>query len=294
MRLEKSYSAPVSNFVTIYFSKDRPLQLDLTLQSNFLCHYQWAGQEEYVIYKASNEEYERAYQRVKEENQPINFVKETDFKKNLISVLDKNHWKYVMFVVDDTIFTGNYSAFDIGNALDFMPEAIGFSLRLGKNTEYCYPHASDNIMPPINPANIPSCPEIHMANWWNNKFGDFAYPLELSSSVYRARDILGMLRILPFDNPNSLEWELDKIKRGFISKPMLLFYEKSVAFSNPVNKCQDFNNNRFANVPEYATRNLLALYKKGFRANPKTYIGFTSNGCHQEVELDFIKVGEEF
>ena len=74
---------------------------------------------------------------------------------------------------------------------------------------------------------------------WTSGESDFAYPLEVSSSVYRVSDIEPLLKHLDFSNPNILEATLDANKSTYqATKPNLLCYGSSVAFCNPANKVQ--------------------------------------------------------
>ena len=55
-------------------------------------------------------------------------------------------------MVDDNIFVKDFLLKEIIEALDRNPRAIGFSLRLGRNTGYCYMQGRDQSLPPFNDA----------------------------------------------------------------------------------------------------------------------------------------------
>ncbi len=266
--------------ITVYFSKNRPLQLDLALSSNQTQSLQWNSQKEIVLYKCDNEDYEKAYEQVKKEHSSVEFIKEDNFKKDLLRILKSK--TYVLFVVDDSIFTNPYSLRDICFAMDIFQGAVGFSLRLGKNTEHCYPIEMKNDIPDFQSLGN----EVCAFNWTSVGNGDFGYPLELSSSFYRMKDINIMLENCQYNTPNSLEWALSQNLVLVKDLPFLLSYEKSVAFSNPINKVQKENNNRVGINPDFIPEKLLEIYLRGGRIKHENFSGFISNGCHQEVEME--------
>lgn len=273
--------------LTVYFSKNRPLQLDLCLSSNQKQSLQWNSQKEVVIFKADTPSFYDAYMQVKEEHGSVLFFQENDFKKNLLDLIKGRD--YLLFVVDDTIFTNPYSLRDICFAMDIFQGAVGFSLRLGQNTENCYPINMKNEIPLFQALGN----DIYAINWTEVSVGDFGYPLELSSSFYRTKSIKTILDNCKYNTPNSLEWAMSQNLPLVKDLPFLLCYEKSVAFSNPINKVQLENNNRAGKSPENSVENLLEVYLKGGRIDYESFDGFLSDGCHQEIDLPIIFEEEE-
>jgi hypothetical protein len=269
--------------VTVIVSLDRPLQLDLTLTTYEKYTLNRNKRNEYVIYKASNERYEKAYSQVAEEHPDIKFIKENGFKSNLYNCIKNKD--FVLFVVDDCIFTRKYSIRNVCVLLETYQGTLGFSLRLGNNTKFCYPLNIENDIPQIQPLGG----GVQAFSWKEAGAGDFSYPLEVSSSVYRVENIKPIIEGLTYTNPNTLEWVMYNYIPRLINKPFLLCYETSPAFCNPINKVQTENNNRAGLNPEYSAENLLVLYEQGYRINYEFFDGFISNGAHQEVDLTFIK-----
>lgn len=267
----------------IFFSKDRPMQLDASLRSFLRSCTSSQKVNLKVIYRCSNDWFENQYKLLILEYTQVDFIKESTFKYDVISQLKGSD--YVIFCVDDTIFTNGFSLDDIIVALEQHTDAIGFSLRLGVNTVYCYPLNKYQRLP--NFERIGN--KILKFNWVNAE-GDFGYPLELSSSIYRTQDILNLITSLDFFNPNTFESKLDQSKSIFYrSKPSLLCYKVSVAFSVPLNIVQTAWKNRFSNNTNYSPENLLELFEKGFRIDIEEFQNFVSNACHQEVEVNFQK-----
>jgi GT2 family glycosyltransferase/acetyltransferase-like isoleucine patch superfamily enzyme/Flp pilus assembly protein TadD len=280
-----TFDEPFHTLVTLAFSKDRALQLHAALQS-FLLH--WQDKENVqmtikVLYTASNYFHERQYLQLMEELPEVQFVREKDFKTDLLAALAGH--EQVLFMVDDNIFVRDFRYSDVVDALGRRPRALGFSLRLGKNTLYSYMVDKEQTAPEFDRINK----DVLCYDWTTSEY-DFGYPLEVSSSVYRIPDILPLLTQLPFNNPNTLEAAIDANKSLFgESRAELLCFEKSVTFCNPLNKVQAVcAGNRSGTEEQSHPDRLGNLFRKGYRIDVGKFSGFTSKGCHQEVDLPFV------
>ena len=295
------------NLRTIIFSKDRPLQLHGTLESFRLRCLESSTVPVSVIYRATSSEYVNGYERLKKEfamKLSIDWIEETNFKKNLLDqLIDSKGQKsgligrifgrkvmlrhlYVLFLVDDNLFIRDFSIETTLATLGKNPTSIGFSLRVGKNTHYCYSNSCQQAFPEfINAA------EGVLSFHWPGCEGDFGYPIEVSSSVYRTKDLLSLLQNLPYSNPNRLEQALSVSSRLFARKqPKLLCFDRSVAFCVPVNKVQNILDNRAGSSEEYSSEALNQLFLKGYRIDVEKLNGFTPDAAHQEIELPLTKV----
>lgn len=308
----------MNNIITLIFSKNRPLQLDLLLNSFYLNCLQSDSTDIYVVYTC-DDQYENSYnqlikeQKEKERNN-ITFIYENQFasfKSSFIYNLQNTKYEYVMFLVDDNIFTNKFDLLQIKSLLEHNPDAIGFSLRLGKNTKNCYPLKKEQEIPKdigynyiINFSSLFEIldkrflPEVDFRVFafdWTKSQLDFNYPLEVSSSIYRVKDIFFLLRDSKYKNPNELEAQLYANLHYFYNKLKLLSYYRSVAFCAPMNKVQNVVlNNRFSNMNMFSEESMLTMYKNGFRIDPVKFEGFISNGCHQEVALYTLEEYEEY
>ena len=275
-------SAPL---VIIIFSKDRPLQLEATIGSFFL-HCRNPGEMIIrIIMKASNTLYEQAYRELEEEYAPhsgIKWIKEIDFRRQLLQLLPP--FDYVLWLVDDNIFIRDFDLNECRRLLETNLDALGYSLRLGENTTYCYPLDRRQELPEFKRISETTC-----KYGWTTATHDFGYPLELSSSLYRTRDLLPLLESVHFFDPNSLEAALAVQAGSYRTAfPYLLCGEKSVTFCNPVNKVQTtMAVNRAGNDGSYSPEALLELFNKGKRIDPAPFDGFIPNACHQELPLTF-------
>lgn len=193
---------------------------------------------------------------------------------------------YVLFCVDDNLFIREFSLARIISALQESPQALGFSLRLGINASFSYALNTAQALPDFHPLEG----QVLEFNWVGAEH-DFNYPLEVSSSVYRAAQIIPLLNELIFENPNLLESEMAAQSWRFREDlPRLLCFKTSVAFCNPINLVQNvFLENRSGLEYHYPVELLSDMFDQGERIDVKAFTGFVPVSCHQEVGLIFRK-----
>ena len=272
--------------VGLLFSKDRAMQLDATIRSFCIYCHDMQNIHIKVLYAASNLENEQQYQELAKTYPQIEFIREVNFQSQVLASIAT--YEYVLFLVDDNIFVRDFSIKNMIESLNTYPDALGFSLRLGTNTSYCYPLRVDQQL-----LTFSSVEHGFILFDWTLAEYDFAYPLEVSSSVYRTYDIICILQD-SFVNPNTLEAYLNNRKMAFSHKNLLLCNQYSYTFCNPVNKVQNTFNNRAGETFYYSIEQLREMFAKGYRIKVEEYSGFIPNACHQEVNLTFIKVDQEF
>lgn len=303
----------------ILFSKDRAMQVDATLQSFFAHCLDPENAEIVILYACSNEQHIKQYMQLSqdwEKNPQIIFYKEKHFRKDLLNILNPfskwnlNNLRYklllftdpriskrlqnvvavpftdavVLFLVDDTIFTSEFLLKEISTALATNSDALGFSLRLGKNISHSYMLRRDEIQPIFYEVG-----STLLKFRWTDGDMDFGYPLEVSSSAYRLVDVISSLTSVSFSNPNYLEGGMNLNKKRFLtSRPNLLCYPISKAFCNPINLVQNVSlENRRAEQVQYSTDELAALFDQGKRIKINSFHHFVPNSCHVEANLIF-------
>jgi hypothetical protein len=268
--------------VAVVFSKNRPLQLDLALNSLYLNCEDVENLDINVIYKADIG-FQYAYNILMGDHSDVNFIKESNFKGNVLHCLyNKADDALVLWLVDDTVITNKFNINKIAHLLRKNKNALGFSLRLGYNTKYCY---SLNINQEV-PKMFKASKDDIIAYCWPGCDGDFGYALEVSQSMYRINDLWDILSKFEYNGPNQLEQVLFENLRFFVHMPIMLCFETSVAFSNPLNKVQSVAmGNRANNNKRYSVENLLNLYEKGVRIDPNEFYGFVSESAHQEKDI---------
>ena len=176
-----------------------------------------------ALYTVSNPEQERTTTGLSPNTRPWS-LREQNFRADLLKLFAS--YEYVLFLVDDNVFVRDFSLADVIADLRAQPDAIGFSLRLGRNTTYCYPLDKPQPIPEFETLGSGAL----KFNWTTAEL-DFNYPLEVSSSVYCVSDVLSVLKGLDFGNPNALEAQLAVCARGFqCNRSALLCFRQSVTF----------------------------------------------------------------
>jgi glycosyltransferase involved in cell wall biosynthesis len=273
------------NCIVLIFSKDRALQLDAALRS-LLLHCKDADSTLLlVLFTASTPVHAAQYSQLAEEYQLypfLQFVRERDFRSDVLALLAP--YDYVLFVVDDNMFVRDFRLSGVIESLQKNRDALGFSLRLGENTTYCYPVDQEQRLPEFQAA------RQGILTWnWTTAELDFGYPLEVSSSVYRTDDIMPFLSMLSFNNPNTLEERMSSHNSAFRNeKPFLLCFEQSATFCAPLNIVQTAWPNRASAKLEYNPDSLARLFRKGYRIDISAYDDFLPKACHEEVELKLL------
>jgi hypothetical protein len=267
---------------TLIFSCNRVLQLDGVLRA-LLWHQQDAEHTEIIVlFAAKTPRHAAQYDWLIRDfaRYPfIRFVAERHFYSDVLSLLALH--ELVLFMVDDNIIVRDFCLRDAVAMLHRMPQALGFSLRLGTNTNYCHGPEATYEPPPFTPLGQ----GILSFDWTTGPY-DFGYPLEVSSSLYRTDDMLPLLATIQFDNPNLFEalmsWNTDRFRTD---KPLLLCYETSVTFCAPMNIVQTTFGNRDSGNPIYASEHLATRFARGDRLDIAAHSGFVPRGCHQVVDL---------
>ncbi len=302
--------------IGVVFSRDRALQLDATLRS-FFRHC--ADPEEialYVLFRATDARHERQYHELMMEYAGrVQFVPEAQFRQDLLQLLTfasndvrpglflrltsrltpifkplagmfspVSAHSHVLFTVDDNLFIQHFSLRSTKEMLDTHPHALGFSLRLGRNITYSYIKDKQQRLPEFE-----HVADRYLRFDWTRSEDYFAYPLEVSSSTYRLKQILPLLIRTRFRGPNSLEAQMSTQVDSFRSVfPQMLCFSRSVAFCNPLNMVQTEWTNRASGRQDYSSIALAARFDEGQRISVEDYDAFVPNACHQEVELAFV------
>ncbi len=299
----------------LLFSRDRAMQLDATLRSFYTCCQDPDLLDLAVLYKATTLLHSKQYAGLQAAYPQVHFISQASFRHDVLDhlyqepsgplrffrrlILSLGHRlgaanrllpfagpiPYGLFLVDDNLFVRRFNLEPVLLSLQSDPSALGFSLRLGSNTTFCYPQNRTQSLPPLEAFH--SDGEIFRFNW-TRADGDFGYPLEVSSSIYRLAELLPVLDRLQFTNPNRMESYLShKAPLFSTSRPWLLCFGQSVTFCDPINKIHTDYANRAGSDPTYTADHLAELYEQGYRIDVNAYLGFIPSGCHQEEKLVF-------
>lgn len=270
----------------IVFSRDRPLQLDGLLQSirrHVTDPYRLRLD---VLYRATTSAMRNLYWSVSAEHEGVRFTREAAFRRDLRRLVPPDG--FVLFLTDDSLFVDAVTIDDVIGSLAQASDALGFSLRLGRNTTYCYTKDRAQAAPNMEPGRRP---QVLSFDWTDAEL-DFGYPLELSSSVYRAADLAGPLARLRYRNPNTLEGQLAReAARYRRSQPRLLCFEQSRVLSIPVNVVQDVSRNRAGSRSDASIDALARAYRDGQRLQVDAYAGHVARAAHEELPLQLVPTG---
>lgn len=270
-----------SDIIGLIFSKDRAMQLQAVIDSFFLHCVDPDRIQLKILYKASDKLSRSLYDKLKSKFANVTLIEESAFRQQVIDIVTES--RNILFMVDDNIFVRDFRLGRIIDGLKANPDAIGFSLRLGRNTCYNYNRNLHMTMPDFYVVGD----GILKYNWTDQKY-DFGYPLEVSSSIYRADEILPLLQQLDFPNPNMLEGLMAANANLFHqARSTLLCYDLSVTFCNPINLVQTVCTNKTSNNNQYSAANLAAMFAEGYSIDINEYNGLIPLGCHQDVELFF-------
>jgi hypothetical protein len=278
----------------VIFSKDRAYQLDGLLHS-----LAWATGEPLdatVLYTVSTEQHERQYQQLQREwhggfVHGVRFILQSNFGEDMQLLLRMA--RRVLLLTDDSIFTHHVDLRAVDKLLD-VPEVLGVSLRLGRNTTHCWMAGRDQVLPTFTPADGGA-----LTFRWTDADGDFGYPFDLSSSAYRTDDLIPyvgdyLLRtpedILPYlesklRGPNHMEDTLWGAAHEFIDRsPWLACFETSAAFACPWNRTAAdpaYARNRAGEDPELSAQALADAFDRGGRFDVAQYRGLVTRGAHE-------------
>jgi len=274
--------AKTADLVT--FSYNRPMQLYAFLESVDL--YVTNLKETHVIYRASDDTYEKGYQIVKETFPDIVFYRQgknpkKDFKPLTLKASFKSPSKYIIFAVDDIIIT---DFIDINEGIKYLKniDAYGFFYRLGKNITFNYPRNAKDKVPEL----FELSDDIYQWCFKSARQGYWRYPNTVDLTLYAKKDIRKDLKSLPFTSPNTLEgrWHT---RSGKVIARNALCYQHSKMINIPVNLVQSTFRNR--NTAEYTPKELLEIFNNGMKIDIAAFFKINNKSSHMDYPLPFIE-----
>lgn len=252
------------------FSKNRACQLDLLLRSIKRFFQDWRAFQFNLLYTYDSDFFAKGYEILKKEQPEFNYVKEKDFKTDVINLVSSDK-PYTMFYVDDNVYKRPFSIL----CLEFKKfkettSIVTLSLRMDPGIQRCY---TMNL-------NTPPPKFIEHGLWeWRGQQGDWGYPMSIDGSIFRTQQLLPLLLDLPYNSPNTMEGVLANRP---INLPYMLCFQESVVINIPANKVQNDNNNRHGNITaEYLNRE----YVSGKRIQLESLLSEKYIAPHHEVSL---------
>lgn len=264
----------------IVVSKDRAAQLDLLLRS-VTCHADHLIDSLAVIWDASDTEFEQAYTICEEEHPSVDFYQEDHFANDLTWQVEHAD-DHVMFLTDDSWFYREAPYLDPCAVLSSEPDVICFSLRLGGNTNICYPLKGrwQNIPPFDNGGG-------YYVWEWGKGDADFGYPASMDGHIFRKRDVMNFCHSdSHWWNPNTFE---DVMCRGVYhsSRSSMACFEQSILVGIPANRTsRSHPGNRYGQTFFVDHEYLNNKYLDGERIQFPNVHPDTIHGAHQEMNLE--------
>jgi hypothetical protein len=273
---------PIDKMNIIIFSKDRAAQLDLLLRSmKRMFPESHKSRDIHVLYTYSDEAFGAGYVRTITMHPDIHYAYENKgkFKEDLLKLISKDRY-FTMFFVDDNVFK---NPFNIGceEVKEFVhrEDIACVSLRLCPRIDYCY---TMNV-----PMAVPTFPESNRLIWtWSQASpGDWSYPMSLDGHLFKTKEILPLLNLLNYSNPNTLEGNL---ANSPFNIPRMICFEDSKIFNIPANKVQNVNGNRHGN---YSATDINEQFMRGKRFSLEKILNnpaaIKNTSCHQDIPLEW-------
>ena len=260
----------------LIFSKNRPLQLQGLIKS--LLHYSNVDSKKINVLYKYDDQYLEGINNLKYIHQEINFIKETDFNKQVKEFLG-NGEKFCSFFVDDIIVKDNFDFTIPCKILELNPHIMTFSLRLGTHLTFCYALNSSQLVPNgvINSG-------IFIWNWKNSQH-DWNYPLSLDGHIFRKSDIESWSSHLSFKNPNQYESQLQSVRSNFVMPDICCSFLKSKIFNLPLNRVQNEFQNRCEDI---SIDDLYELWKSKKEIDYLKFENFMNKSVHEPLSLPLV------
>lgn len=247
------------------------MQLDLLLRTLP------PGLNVHVLYRGDPDEYREAVSSYN----GVSLCREQQFYDDTLQLIRSAQDDCIMLLTDDTIFiTSDVSLGRAREALRSDVTSLVFSLRLGTNTTWCY--MLDSAQRPANATSR----DGEVLRWYvQGSTGDFEYPFDLSSSIYRRADLIQRIEQLPgrFRNPNELEAMLSRMPMH--PNATMLSFVRSVATSVPMNVTQELWTNKHCGTNETCTYALRKAWQRGQRFKIPSKLK-TPKSAHECIQFE--------
>lgn len=258
---------------TIIPSKDRAAQLDLLLRSMKRFVTELADNTTMISWVASSDEFRSGYERVRAEHPEFVFVERDEFRADFKKMALSGEEGYLQILVDDDVFVAPFSVND-KEFLDFAgDEAISaLSLRMSPGTTYCYTENVSTGQPWFR---------SDRAWCWPGRRGDWGYPHSIDGSIWRRRDVRGIIS----GGNYALVHELEPALRYGMTRPLALCYASPRVRGVAANTVQDdvgANRHGGGDAAEINRR-----YLDGGRLLMDNIVAASPNSPHFEIELEW-------
>ena len=262
----------------IIFSKNRPCQLHLLLES-INTNASFLFDKITVLYK-SEDFYKTNYEKVKNRFFDTIFVEEFSFKQNLLNLID-NDYGATTLLVDDSIIYEPVDASKENILKDVVNNNFIFSLRLGKNCTYSHPANLHYLLKEHKET------EQFILLDYTKQAGDFNYPLSTDGHIYKTELLKTLLDNTNFNNPNTLEANLQYFAITNQIPKIIKSFKKSKLVSVPVNIVNTVFKNRCGLDYQLTTEDLNNKYTANQIIDFANLQFINIDGPHKELNYTF-------
>ena len=259
----------------IIFSKNRAMQLQAAVDSIKINAPKLFGSID-VIYVATGQEYQDAYDLFASRNPKVNLVKQSEDLVDTTLKLIKN--PYICLAADDDIFYKKVT--NDWEKWMYDADVACFSMRLGLNIDYCYPMEKPNKIKKYDKTG-----KFIRFEWREQEY-DWAYPMSSISHIYRTIDFINMCLRIDKDVTNLNQYEAALQEFNQELPKYMMCWDHSVVFGVPANKVNETHDNNSGLKYPYTTENLNGMYLSNRIIDIKS-MDFDINAAQQEIEYKF-------
>ena len=278
---------------SVVFSKDRPLQLDLCLNSiktNFInCNHT-------IVLHNNSELCSETDKTIESEHPDVEFWRQgRSIYKDLLHAVASADNDYVCFFTDDCIF---FSEFELDNFDFWGKDVLTLSLRMGQNITERY---HDHNLLPDKPLVLYMVENHDLLAWPRASYlyGSYwSYALSVDGGIFKKSRMVEMLEELclledlyqsPRNNrtwyqtPNGLEVALQRFWTS--AEPFTVSPLTSVVVNSPNNRVQQDIDNTSGDTHDQGSIDLVDAYMLGSRVD-LDLLDFRNIKCpHTEIDL---------
>ena len=282
---------------SVVFSRDRACQLDLMLRS---LQKHSRELDINVLYLSSNEKFQQGYDKVIEMYPSVNFVNQSSFKSDTMSIIREGGDYTILFTDDDIVFGDIPPEENIQYVFDEV-EPMSVSLRLGLNTVMQDPYEKTMADMPrrFDPVgefliwdirNVGNFDIIMIVNKMYKQYRacNFTMPVSLDGHIYRKNVLESLLGPLNFKCPNTMELEMAGRNTAPFETNLMACLENSIVVNSPNNKVQTLTGTFAGEIFHLDIEELNEEFLNGKRLDGERVYNINVMGCHQEINLEMV------
>lgn len=277
-QMKEVFSPKNDEIVSLIFSKDRAMQLDGFLASYFENVKNYSTIK--VLYHVSNDAHKNSYEELQNiyADLPVEFVPETDFRTNLITIIEQSFEDRIIFYVDDMLFSQKID-YDWLKVVDPLENIV--SLSRGKDLNYSTVLAKKLEIPFFNKISE----NLYHFKWNEiSEFSDWTYPIGVSGYMFSRPEITAMMKTTHFKAPNSLEHNLQQFLPYFSMRGgICLEYVATPCVHTNLTQTEGYNNI----LGHFSLNELLELWNQNKRIDYKEFLGLKVSDA-EEKKYNFI------